>query len=111
MPYLRENLPRLFDSSADGLRRVRDIVQNLRDFARLDEAEFKEVDVNAALRSTLEALGHESYKKAIRIEADFQELAPVTCHAGKINQTLLEHLAQCHSGLRARGADRHSHPA
>jgi two-component system, NtrC family, sensor kinase len=89
LPYLRGNLPRLFESSADGLRRVRAIVQNLRDFARLDEAEFKEVDVNAALRSTLEALGHESYKKAIRVEAAFQELPPVTCHAGKINQTFL----------------------
>jgi two-component system, NtrC family, sensor kinase len=89
LPYLRGNLPRLFESSADGLRRVRAIVQNLRDFARLDEAEFQEVDVNAALRSSLEALGHESYKKAIRVEAAFQELHPVNCHAGKINQTFL----------------------
>ncbi len=63
LPYLRGNLARLFESSADGLHRVRAIVQNLSDFARLDEAEFKEVDVNAALRSTLEALGHESHKK------------------------------------------------
>ena len=89
LPYLRGNLPQLFESSAEGLRRVRAIVQNLRDFARLDEAEFKEVDVNAALRSTLEALRHESYKKAIRVETAFQELPPVTCHAGKINQTFL----------------------
>jgi two-component system, NtrC family, sensor kinase len=89
LPYLRGNLPRLFESSADGLRRVRAIVQNLRDFARLDEAEFKELDVNAAVRSTLEALGHESYKKAIRVEAAFQELHPVNCHAGKINQAFL----------------------
>ena len=89
LPYLRGNLPRLFESSAEGLRRVRAIVQNLRDFARLDEAEFKEVDVNAALRSTLEALRHESYKKAIRVETAFQELPPVTCHAGKINQAFL----------------------
>jgi signal transduction histidine kinase len=89
LPYLRDNLPRLFESSADGLGRVRAIVQNLRDFARLDEAEFKEVDVNAALRSTLEVLGHECFKKAIRLETDFQELPPVTCHAGKINQAFL----------------------
>ena len=89
LPSLRENLGRLFESSADGLRRVRAIVQNLRDFARLDEAEFKEVDINAALRSTLEALGHEFYKKAIRVEAAFQALPPVNCHPGKINQTFL----------------------
>jgi two-component system, NtrC family, sensor kinase len=89
LPYLRENLPRLFESSADGLQRVRAIVQNLRDFARLDQAEFKEVSINDAIRSTLEALRHESYKKAIRVETAFQELPPVTCHAGKLNQAFL----------------------
>src|SRR5579883_1247499 len=59
LAYFRENYGRMFDRSADGLRRIRAIVQNLRDFARLDEAEYKEVDLNAALLSTLEALGHE----------------------------------------------------
>ena len=49
LAYLRENLGRMFDSTADGLRRIRTIVQNLRDFARLDEAEYKEVDLNTAL--------------------------------------------------------------
>src|SRR5262249_13444996 len=77
LPYPRANLPRLFESSADGLRRVRAIVQNLRDFARLDEAEFKEVSINDALRSTLEALRHESYKKEIRVETSLHELPSV----------------------------------
>lgn len=89
LPYLHQSLPQLFDSSAEGLRRVRAIVQNLRDFARLDEAEIKDVDCNAALRSTLEVLGHEIDKKAVRVKTDFQELPPLACHAGKINQAFL----------------------
>ena len=86
LPYLRENLGRMFDSSAEGLRRIRAIVQNLRDFARLDEAEFKEVDLNAALQSTLAALRHELDQKAIRVQTGFQDIPPVACHPGKINQ-------------------------
>ncbi|SIO32587.1 His Kinase A (phospho-acceptor) domain-containing protein [Singulisphaera sp. GP187] len=89
LPYLHESLPQLFESSEEGLRRVRAIVQNLRDFARLGEAEFKEVDFNAALRCTLEALRHEFHKKAVRIETCFQDLPQVACHAGKINQVFL----------------------
>jgi signal transduction histidine kinase len=89
LPYLRENLPRLFESSGEGLQRVRAIVQNLRDFARLDEAEFKDVDLNTALRSTLEVLRYELDKKAIRVETHFQDLPPVACHAGKIDQAFL----------------------
>jgi signal transduction histidine kinase len=89
LPYLRENLARLFGSSGEGLQRVRAIVQNLRDFARLDEAEFKDVDLNTALRSTLEVLRYELDKKAVRVETSFQDLPPVACHAGKIDQAFL----------------------
>jgi two-component system NtrC family sensor kinase len=93
LPYFRENHGRMFDSSADGLRRIRAIVQNLRDFARLGEAEYKEVDLNAALRSTLEALGHELDQEALRVETVFQDLAPVACHPAKINQVFF-HILQ-----------------
>src|SRR5262249_55639450 len=77
LAYLRGNLGRIFESSAEGLRRIRTIVQDLRDFARLDEAESKEVDLNAALQSTLAALRHELDQKALRVEAGLQELPTV----------------------------------
>ena len=72
-----------------GLQRVRDIVGNLRDFARLDEAEFKEADLNAALGCAVEIARHELKKKAIQLETSFQELPPVLCHPGKLNQVFL----------------------
>src|SRR5262249_22044693 len=59
LEWIRENLPQLFDKSLEGLSRVRKIVSNLRDFAHLDEAEFDELDINAALTSTAEVLRHE----------------------------------------------------
>jgi signal transduction histidine kinase len=89
LAYFRENLGRIFDSAADGLQRIRRIVQNLRDFARLDEAQYKEVDLNAALQSTLLALSHELNQKALRVTTGLQELPPVACHPGKINQVFL----------------------
>jgi two-component system, NtrC family, sensor kinase len=89
LPYLQENLGRLFEKSQEGLQRVRDIVRNLRDFARLDEAEFKEADLNAALESTIEIVRHELKKKEIQLETHFQDLPPVLCHPGKVNQVFL----------------------
>lgn len=89
LPYLHQYLPQLFTSSEDGLRRVSSIVQNLRDFARLDEAEFKDVDFNVALRSTLESLRHEFAKREVRVATSFEELPLVGCHAGKINQAFM----------------------
>jgi signal transduction histidine kinase len=106
LPYLRENMGRIFDSSAEGLQRIRAIVQNLRDFARLDEAEYKEVDLNAALKSTCSAFGHQLGEKALRLETDLRDLPPVACHPGKINQVFQNILlnaiqASPHEGLIA----------
>jgi signal transduction histidine kinase len=90
LAYFRENQGRMFDRSAEGLQRIRAIVQNLRDFARLDEAEYKDVDLGAALRSTLQALGHELDQKLIRVETGFRDVALVTCQPAKINQVFYQ---------------------
>jgi two-component system NtrC family sensor kinase len=87
--YLRENFTRTCDKTLEGLQRVRDIVRNLRDFARLDEAEFKEADLNTALKSTIEIVRHQIKEKSIRLETNFDPLPSVLCHPGKINQVFL----------------------
>jgi signal transduction histidine kinase len=102
LSYLRENLGRMFDSSTEGLQRIRTIVQNLRDFARLDEAEHKDVDLNAALQSTVVALRHELDQKALRVKTSLQELPLVACHPGKINQVFLNILL---NAIQASGRD------
>jgi signal transduction histidine kinase len=89
LPYLCENLGPLFDRTLAGLHRVRGIVTNLRDFARLDEAEFKEVDLNAAVACTLEILGHEVKQKSLAVRVGSRELPPVLGHPGKLNQVLV----------------------
>jgi two-component system, NtrC family, sensor kinase len=102
LAYIQENLARQFEKSLEGLQRVRDIVKNLRDFARLDEAEFKAVDLNAAIASTVEIIRYEMKKKEIQLETRFRELPPVLCHPGKINQVVLNLLINavqaCESG-------------
>jgi signal transduction histidine kinase len=93
LEFFRDNLARICDKATEGLQRVRDIVQNLRDFAHLDEAQFKEADLNAALASTLEILRHEITSKEIRTELSFEALPPVLCHPSKINQVFLHLLS------------------
>jgi signal transduction histidine kinase len=87
--WIQENLPRVFESSLQGLSRVRDIVKNLRDFARLDEAELDESDLNAALKSTLEVLGGEMEAGQVAAELCLDEDLPrVICRPAEINQVL-----------------------
>jgi two-component system, NtrC family, sensor kinase len=101
--FFRDNVGRMCDKSLEGLQRVRDIVKNLRDFARLDEAEFADADLNAALASAVEILRHEVSKKEIRLETHFEPLPPVPCHPGKINQVFLNLLSNAIQASAAGG--------
>jgi signal transduction histidine kinase len=110
LAYFRAHFGRTCDKTLEGLQRVRDIVRNLRDFARLDEAEFKEADLNAALDSAVEILRYEIKNKDIRLEKDLRPLPPVPCHSGKINQVFLNLLANavqaCERGGRVTARTR-----
>jgi signal transduction histidine kinase len=87
--YTRTSFGRQIQSSTDGLMRVRDVVRNLCDFARLDRAEWAEVDLNGCLRSTVDILAYELKRREIRLETRWAALQPVFVQPGKINQVFL----------------------
>jgi signal transduction histidine kinase len=103
LPWIAENLPRLLRSSLDGLGRVREIVSNLRDFARLDEAELDELDLNAALRSTVKILRYAIDEKQLEVECQLEPVPKALCHPKKINQALYNVLLNAIQASRPQG--------
>ena len=88
--YTLDNLERLIDRSRDGLRRIQQIVKDLRDFARLDEGDLKEVDLNDGINSTVNIiLGHAKKQGGRGRAPTSHPLPPVTCYPGKINQVVM----------------------
>lgn len=69
-----------------GAERIRDIVQNLRLFSRLDEAEFKKVDLHEGIDSTIRLLSQYYGSDRLTLERDYADLPPVDCYAGQLNQ-------------------------
>src|SRR6266404_9016162 len=69
-----------------GAERVRDVVQNLRLFSRLDEADFKRVDLNEGIESTVRLLSLYYKDGRISLCRDFGELPQVNCYAALLNQ-------------------------
>ena len=88
LDYLFEKVPKAFDRSVDGLQRVTSIVRSLNEFARPDSAEMASVDLNHAIESTL-AIARNEYKYVATIETFFGDLPKITCHAGEVNQAVL----------------------
>jgi len=89
MPYTLENIDGLLRRSRDGLKRIQQIVGHLRLFARLDEGEVQEADLNDGIESTAAIIVGHARKKAIRLEMDLGALPPVVCNAAKLNQVVM----------------------
>ncbi|MEW5738638.1 MAG: ATP-binding protein [Myxococcota bacterium] len=87
--FLVEELPRAVDRSLDGIGRVASIVRSLKDFAHPDQKERSYVDINRGIESTL-TIARNEYKYVADIELALDPNLPgVPCHAGDINQCVL----------------------
>ena len=94
---MAESIPRLLTSSREGLERVRDIVQDLRLFSRLDESETKAVDINESLRSSLRFLSPLVREAGVTVTERYGSLPPVICrpaHLGQVFANLLSNAIQ-----------------
>ncbi|MDR3632547.1 MAG: CHASE3 domain-containing protein [Isosphaeraceae bacterium] len=89
LDYSLANLRGLLDRTREGLRRIQQIVSDLRAFARLDEGEVNEADINAGIESTVSIILGHARKKQVEVKLELGPLPPVTCHAAKINQVVM----------------------
>ncbi len=88
LSWLRSYVPELIASTQKGLKRVRDIVQNLRDFARLDEAAFDRIDLTAAVTMTVEMMAATLSQSQVAIRTEFGAVPPVPCRPARIHQVI-----------------------
>ncbi len=86
--YLNERIPAAFERTAEGVARVRSIVQAMKRFSHDSGVELAPADLNDAIETTLEVCRNE-YKYVARIELELGDLPLVTCNIGEINQVLL----------------------
>jgi signal transduction histidine kinase len=87
LAWIQENTGPLFESSIEGLKRVRDIVKNLREFARLDEAEYDTVLIGDITRSTVSILQHMIDEKKLSVTVNDANPS-VLCRPAAIIQVL-----------------------
>src|SRR3989442_7751907 len=90
-----QEVERLFDivdevcrNNEAATERIMKIVHSLKNFARLDEAERKEVDIHEGIESTLTLVQHQ-LKNRIRVERHFADLPEIQCHPIQLNQVFM----------------------
>jgi len=109
--FIVEDLPKLLGSMKVGANRIREIVQSLRNFSRIDEAEIKPVDIHDGLDSALLILSNrlkpkpvkQSYpvgnRPVIHLIKEYGILPLVECYAVQINQVFMNVLTNAIDAL------------
>ncbi|MBD2435590.1 ATP-binding sensor histidine kinase [Nostoc sp. FACHB-110] len=91
--FLKEDLPNILKSMYLGSDRIRQMVVSLRNFSRLDESEYKAVNLHEGLDNTLVILQYRLQAKTerpeIQIIKEYGELPLIKCYAREINQVFI----------------------
>jgi PAS domain S-box-containing protein len=117
LDFLIEDLPNLLASMRIGAERIQKIVSSLRVFSRMDEAEFKAVDIHEGIDSTLLILqnrlkskhirvaGVEHFCPTIEINKCYGNLPLVECYAGQLNQVFMNILSNAIDALEEKSTN------
>lgn len=104
--FLTEDLPNVLSSMNLGTKRIKDLVLSLRNFARLDEAQTKTVDIHEGIDNTLLMLRHRldtTLKQfTIKIIREYGQLPKIKCYAAQINQVFLSIISNAIDALEEK---------
>jgi two-component system NtrC family sensor kinase len=85
-----------------GLDRIRDLVVKLRTFSRLDEGEFKHVDIEECIESVLTLLQHR-LKGGIKVTRKYGDVKIVPCYPGPLNQVIMNVISNAIDAIEDEG--------
>ncbi len=109
LDFLKADLPKIMASMQSGAERIRNIIQSLRNFSRLDEAEIKQVNIHEGIDSALlilqSRLKFSSHQQKIIVNQQYGNLPLVECYSGSLNQVFMEVINNAIDALQiARGS-------
>jgi two-component system NtrC family sensor kinase len=100
LDFLKEDIPTLMAESKEGITRVRKIVQDLKDFSRVDaNQEWAWVNLHRGIDSTLNIVNNEIKYKADVVK-EYGTLPDVECLASELNQVFMNLLVNAAHAIR-----------
>jgi two-component system NtrC family sensor kinase len=99
--FVKNEVYVLLDGIEDGAVRTAEIVQSLRTFSRMDEMALVPANINTAILSTLVIL-RSSIPYFIEVKTIFDDIEPLNCYSGKINQALINLINNSIQAIKAK---------
>ncbi len=95
-------LPQNTQLITDAGLRIAKLVQSLKNFARLEEAEFQSVSIHEGIESALTLIQHE-IKESVQVVKDYGELPQHFCCPGELNQVFMTLLRNASQAMEREG--------
>ncbi len=100
--YLKQDVRDLLRESAEGITRVKQIVQDLKDFSHVDQAEWQFADLHKGIDSTLNIVRNEIRYNA-EVVREYGAIPPVECVASQVNQVFMNMLINASHAIGESG--------
>jgi signal transduction histidine kinase len=100
--YLRNDIPQLIAESREGLLRVRDIIQDLKNFSHTDSNDWELADLHKGLDSTLNII-HNELKYHCKVHKEYGELPEIYCLPSQLNQVFMNLLINAAHAIETKG--------
>jgi two-component system NtrC family sensor kinase len=100
--YILEDTGNLVVESLDGADRVLKIVQNLKSFSRVDQADEKYADIIQCLESTINVAWNE-IKYVATLRKEFGDIPQIRCFPQQLNQVFLNLLVNAAQAISGQG--------
>lgn len=97
-----EALKEINSTDRVAIKRINNIVQSLKRFVRLDQAELQKTQVNKELDLTLDLLRHKT-KNRINIIRNYAELPEIDCYTNLLNQVFMNLLMNAVQSIENQG--------
>jgi two-component system, NtrC family, sensor kinase len=101
LEFLAKDIFKALESMSHGSNRITSIVKSLRNFARLDQAEQKEVDLHEGIDSTLLLLEYR-LNDQFQINRQFASLPMIQCYPAQVNQVFMHLLNNSIDAIKER---------
>jgi two-component system NtrC family sensor kinase len=88
--------------ACDGTERVKELVSKLRTFSRLDEGQFKTVNIHESIDSVLLFLRHKLEDRIV-VQRNFEGPDMLECYSGELNQVLMNVIANAIDSIEGAG--------
>jgi len=103
--FILEDIVSLLSNNNDGLKRVSEIVKNLRNFSHLDKNDSHTIaNLEENILSTLKVVNNE-IKYTTNVKINFSGISAVKCNAGELNQVFINLIINADQAIKSRKAE------